>query len=669
MSTDYRSCTCGITLFSALAFLIAGQHGASAAQPVVSDVLKTPPASISTGRTQGSKEITIDLVLPLKDTAGATTFVDRVTDPADPMYGNFLTPEMFADRFGADVVSYRMLEGWARSKGLTPGEPSSSRSVMSLRGTISQVEAAFGVRMFDYVLGDGRTAYAADRPPSLPDDLATRVSSIVGLSGVSRFEPLLRILPQGSLSTLSGHGPNGAFNALDLRTAYNVPPQSPSSPSETLAVFEQGGYFPSDVAVYLAKNKLPNVIVSPRLVNGYGGGVNDPGVEFEAVLDIDMEIAINPAAKEVLVYEDGDDSFGVALLDALTAMASDDKAQTISISYGTDETIQGSAQVAAEGPLFLQLAAQGQQVFASTGDDGAYGRMGVGYNVSDPSTQPYVTAVGGTTLFTNNAALYQSEETWNLLNSYHGATGGGSSKFWPIPTYQRSVGRPNGASKTYRNVPDVAAVGDPETGVAVYYSAMNGGWKTLGGTSVSSPIWAGFYSVLNAGKKGAGLGPVGFLNPPLYRFSKGGNVPFFDENDVVDGTNGSKPIYHLPGFSAGPGYDNTTGWGSFIGYYFVRDFIVGSLVNGKTPPPPPTGLIGSTTATSASITWNKSDGAFGYAVLGAGSTYITPTAFTKGNSVTVSGLKPNNSYSFFVYALKKSGVSYNNIYLNTLPAN
>ena len=668
MGIGSRSCTCGVTLFSALTLILAGQQGAGAAQPVTSDVPKSPPASTVARRTQSSQEITVDIVLPLKDAAGAAVFVDRVTNPADPLYGNFLTPRMFADRFGADAASYRMLEDWAKAKGLSPGEPSASRTILSLRGTASLIEAAFGVKMFDYKLDDGRTTYAADRPPSLPDDLATRVSSIIGLSGLNRFEPLLRILPQGSRTMSSGHGPNGAFDALDLRTAYNVPPQSPSIASETLAVFEQGGYFPSDVATYLTKNKLPNVPVAPRLVNGYGGGVNDPGVEFEAVLDIDMEIAMNPAAKQVLVYEDGDDSFGVALLDALTAMANDDTAQTISISYGTDEAIQGSAQIAAEGPLFLQLAAQGQQVFASTGDDGAYGRTGVGYNVSDPSTQPYLTAVGGTTLFTNNAALYQSEETWNLLNSYHGATGGGISTYWPIPTYQQFVGRPNGASKTYRNVPDVAAVANPETGVAVY-SSMNGGWNTIGGTSVSSPIWAGFYSVLNAAKKGAGLGPVGFLNPPLYKFSKGGNVPYFDENDVKDGTNGSKPIYHLPGFSAGPGYDNTTGWGSIIGYYFVRDFIVGPLVNGKNPPAPPTGLIGSTTATSASITWNKAEGALGYAVLGAGPTYITPTAFTTGNSATVSGLEPNTSYSFVVYSLKKSGVAYNNIYLNTLPTN
>jgi kumamolisin len=75
-------------------------------------------------------------------------------------------------------------------------------------------------------------------------------------------------------------------------------------------VFEQGGFDPKDVQKYLATNKLPSVPVTVRNVNGYGGGINDPSVELEAVLDIDMIIGINSAVKQVLVYEDGDDPFG-----------------------------------------------------------------------------------------------------------------------------------------------------------------------------------------------------------------------------------------------------------------------------------------------------------------------------------------------------------------------
>jgi hypothetical protein len=76
--------------------------------------------------------------------------------------------------------------------------------------------------------------------------------------------------------------------------------------------FSSYGFDPNDIQKYLTTNKLPNVPVKARNVNGYGGGVNDLGVELEAVLEIDMIIGINPAVKEVLGYEDGDDPFGVA---------------------------------------------------------------------------------------------------------------------------------------------------------------------------------------------------------------------------------------------------------------------------------------------------------------------------------------------------------------------
>ena len=194
-------------------------------------------------------------------------------------------------------------------------------------------------------------------------------------------------------------------------------------------MFEQGGFDPNDVQQYLATNKLPSVPVKARNVNGYGGGVNDPGVELEAVLDIDMVIGINPAVKEVLVYEDGDDPFGVALIDALTDVAGDNLAQTLSISYGTDEAIQGNAQIAAENQVLVQLAAQGQTVLVSSGDNGAYGRSGNGLNASDPGAQPFVTSVGGTTLFTGPNESYIVEEVWNLLLSSLGATGGRRQRF------------------------------------------------------------------------------------------------------------------------------------------------------------------------------------------------------------------------------------------------
>jgi subtilase family serine protease len=402
-----------------------------------------------------------------------------------------------------------------------------------------------------------------------------------------------------------------------------VLPQLPAGSKETVALFEQGGYSVADVKRYLHSNKLPDISVRPRLVGGYGGGVNDPGVELESVLDIDMVAALNPSVKSILVYEDGNDTFGVELLAALTAMANDNLAQTISISYGTDEAIQGTTQIAAEGPLFMQLATQGQAVFVSSGDSGAYGRSGSGLNAPDPGSQPYVTSVGGTTLFNTNKNTYAGEEVWNDLALGLGATGGGVSSYWSIPDYQvtssGSVATANGGSSTYRNVPDVAAIANPATGVAVY-SALNGGWVRIGGTSVAAPVWAGYFSLLNSANKGLGLGKVGFFNPGLYSLAEVYQSSVM--HDVADGSNGNASIYGIPGFNAGTGYDNTTGWGSPSGKDVLVYYTVFHGYQNANSPLPPNAFKGTTTSTTASLTWQASKGATGYMVLAVNTTRV-----------------------------------------------
>jgi subtilase family serine protease len=217
---------------------------------------------------------------------------------------------------------------------------------------------------------------------------------------------------------------------------------------------------------------------------------------------------MNPAVKEVLVYEDGYDTFPVALLDSIQQVATDNKAQVLSISYGQDEALQGDSAIAAEAAVFTQLAAQGITVCVSAGDNGAYGDEGGSLNVQDPGSQPDVTCVGGTTLYTGPKQQWEDEEVWNLLVSFEGATGGGVSNYWAIPSYQPvSAVTVNGGSASMRNVPDVAAVANPETGVGVY-SKSNGGWIQIGGTSVSAPIWAGYLSVLNSAFQFNKLGEI-----------------------------------------------------------------------------------------------------------------------------------------------------------------
>ena len=655
---DPRAKTRALMLLAA--FFLPGAASAGTRLTVPGDALVAHAGRVLVGRATPAMPISLVIALPSRDAAGAAAYVARTGTRGDALFRHYLTPTEYAARFGADAADYDAVAAWAAAQGLTLGERFTAHTVLPVTGTAAALEAAFGVRFNLYREADGRISYAADRPAALPADIAGKISAVLGLSSTNHFVPMLKRAPAGA--RFSGSGPGGAFAASDLRTLYNVPPQPFPNSAQTLAVFEQGGYAPSDVTAYLMRNKLPAVRVKPRLVDGYGGGIDDPNVELEAVLDIDMEIAMNPAAHKVMVYEDGTDSFAVALLDSLSAMASDNAAATISISYGTDEAQQGGAAITAEAAVFTQLAAQGQAVFVSAGDSGAYGNEAPSLNVSDPASQPLVSGVGGTTMFTGLHDSYLVENVWNELGIGAGATGGGVSSVWTIPSYQSQYGSyvmtQNGGSATYRNVPDVAAVADPLTPVAVY-SKINGGWVGIGGTSVSAPIWAGFYSMVSAASMGMGYGRPGPANPALYALGVGQGLMFPDYHDVVDGNNGTLN-YGQAGFYAGYGYDNATGYGSFDGADMLVDLTLLPTYANTSPPPAPNGIKAKTvTSTSATLTWTGATGDRGYVLLGYGGPRdeTVVTLLTKGTVATANGLLPSTYYTFNVFADAPGGIT------------
>jgi kumamolisin len=650
---------------------VLGLPGAAwaGALPVASDVLTARPGVTLTGKTSPDQQITIAIAVPSRDPAGAEAFVQRVGNPKDKLFRHYLTPTQFAAKFGANDADYAALVAWANEAGLTPTGSYAAHNVLVLRGAVSAIEKALGVSLHDYTDAAGRAFYAADGQALLPATLAGKVDGIVGLSSQNHGHSYALKLPKNVRPLGLGSGLGGTFSAADLRTIYSVPPQISQARTQTVALFEYGGFTQSDVAAFWKQNNVPPVPVSVRGVNGYGGGVDDPGVELEAVLDIDMVSSINPRLKQILVYEDGvADSFQVALLDSLAAIAQDDTAQTVSISYGQDEHEQGGPALKAEHSVLVQLAAQGQAVFASSGDTGAYGDEQPKLNVSDPASQPYLTAVGGTTVLPGPNQSYLEEQAWNelnfpafLSNTGLGATGGGISSFWALPSYQKVLNEPfNQGSATRRNVPDVAAVGDPLTGVAVY-SAINGGWIALGGTSVSSPVWAGFYSVVNEASETLGFGKLGFANPLLYSVANlGDGYGSPDFNDVFEGSNGSLNITpHFAGYFASRSYDNTTGWGSPIGGFFLADALTDALSGANPPPQAPNQKI-TVTATSVKLTWGAAQNAIGYvATLFNVNTGAGAAAVTTGSSTNFTGLSPNTNYAVTVQPFSKTGVTLN----------
>ncbi|WP_422926492.1 hypothetical protein [Singulisphaera sp. PoT] len=270
------------------------------------------------------------------------------------------------------------------------------------------------------------------------------------------------------------------------------------------------------------------------------GAGNPKGTwEGEEALDVEWAHAIAPKANIILV--EADSAFTSDLIDTAVVTAKNlPGVSVVSMSFGGGES---SVIDPTENNIFTTPSGHNGVTFlASTGDDGSPG----GY----PAYSPNVVAVGGTSLFLNGDDSYSSESGWS-------GSGGGISTFEPKPSYQSSL------PYNFRSIPDVSFIADPNTGVAIYDSYDNGTstpWEQIGGTSLSSPAWAGLIAIINQERVEFGDsildGPTQTL-PMLY------NLPAGDFHDITSGNNGD--------FSAAPGYDLVTGRGTPIAPSLVLD--------------------------------------------------------------------------------------------------
>jgi subtilase family serine protease len=331
-----------------------------------------------------------------------------------------------------------------------------------------------------------------------------------------------------------GYGPG------DLQSAYAVAPASGAS-GRTVAVIEafDDPVIEADLARYRSTFGLPPCTSANGCFTkvNQNGGTNSPAGNVawgtEHSLDTEMVSALCPNCRILLVEANSDQ---LSDLGAAVNTAARLGAKAISNSYGGDET---ASELAADARYYRH---DGVAVVVSSGDSGAGA-------VQYPAASPYVTAVGGTTL-TPGGPRGWTETAW-------AASGSGCSVYEAKPVWQRDTGC------SRRTVADVAAVADPNTGVAVYdsYGASpgipllcsllglfcpSGGWLVMGGTSVASPIIAALYG--RAGHDAAGASS-------LYRHP--GSL-----NDITAGSNGGCGGYLC---DAGPGYDAPTGLGTPMG--------------------------------------------------------------------------------------------------------
>ncbi len=338
----------------------------------------------------------------------------------------------------------------------------------------------------------------------------------------------------------------------------------------------------------------------PPCANGCDSADYSGDVEVEA--DIEMQLALAPKIDRILVYNAPNDFNGTTEVNEYYRIASDDLADSISTSWGLCEQDAGLSMIEAELVAFMQMAAQGQSIFSAAGDTGAFDCLrGSGFTgpaVDDPSSQPFVTAVGGTSFgsFDPGSNLHPSypsgfETVWNVLNACSannlnacgttGAGGGGVSTVWARPSYQSGPGVISSLSQQApycsqaatgqfcREVPDVSAnadeytpyaeycTGDPKTNstCATFSGGLTPpGWFGIGGTSLSSPLWSGVIALWDS-LHGARFGNA---NANLYELLRSDTYrSFFHDITGKNQTENNNGLYPTT-----PNYDMATGIGT-----------------------------------------------------------------------------------------------------------
>ena len=475
-----------------------------------------PDGAHVTGHARAHTRMHLTVALAPRDPVALQTFATAVSTPGSADYGDYLNLHQFAHRFGASARSLAAVKRSFRAQGLKVGAVSANQLSLKVSGTTGQVEHALATHIAQVRLANGRRAYANTTAPTLPVAVAGDVQSVVGLQdtvldtsqiarGHARQGAAKPLTSAPQVFTGGGPQPCASASALQtmgytgdqIATAYSVPgyyQAGDQGQGQTIAIFEEGQPYPqSDVSTFLACYGITtpvNLVPVDGGPGAYAAGTSD---DTEAMLDIDNVAELAPKAT-LDVYSAPNTA--TANIDTLTAIVNG-PAQVVSISYGACES-QVAANVAPENTLLQQAAAEGKSVFSSSGDAGdaicsQHSTTDLTASVIDPGAQPFTTAVGGTTL--SAIGPPPTEEVWNeggdttAGSNGHGgeqsgASGGGISTRWAMPSYQQgaaaSLGVINAASiqsgtscgSTYcRELPDVSADAAASTGYVIYSSS------------------------------------------------------------------------------------------------------------------------------------------------------------------------------------------------------
>ncbi len=611
-------CIVGVGAFQFLHF--APTHAASANAIVTYPM--TRPAVIQQSRLNGAaagqQRISLSIGLRVPNQASLTQYVQDISRPGSVNYHRYLTPAQYEGVFSPSKATYSAVENYLQAAGFTITHTYSNRLLIAFSGTVAQANHTFGVTLKNYTAPSGISFYANDTNPQLPAWLASQVQSLSGLNNAVRLNhpPLsARSKPkalQGPLTnTCPGHDAQGRYLTSDqTAAAYNINDLYNAGfhgEGQAVALYELDTFTMSDLTTYAACYGHSHTSIQ-TVVSGSSPVSSDSGI-VEVVLDAQLILSAAPQLGRLVIYEAGNDE-----ADRLAQWAQivQDATPVVSTSWGDCELNMDPTEIQQENILFTAAAAQGQSVFAASGDSGsagcAFNSIGnsqpyTGVSAGDPGSQPFVTSVGGTTLtIDSSTSAYNHEIVWDNTPSGQysgGASGGGISKYWVAPTWQSAPNVNNADSSAVpcsapsgricRETPDVSLHADPTNGYLIYCTAAQAGcdplrpWVSIGGTSAAAPMWAAMMAMANEMSVRQGGFNLGFANPLLYQIASDPTKYGNSFHDIISGNNNYNNL-NSGKYPAANNYDMATGLGSYKAFNLATNLVALSQPPTRTAP-------------------------------------------------------------------------------------
>jgi subtilase family serine protease len=541
-----------------------------------------------------SSAVSARVYLASKDPAGLSAYATAVSTPGSDLYGRYLSPAEVKARFGPSIDGISAVKAWLTGDGLTVTEVNDKiGGYIAISGSVQAAAQAFGVTFGTFLGPDNKADRAPEQEATVPAALAAHVLAVSGLDTAGHYmKPFDTLPPPGpnywtappcssfygekiAINEPWAYGlpqpwTNCGYTPSQIRGAYHVTGSGMTGKGQTVAIVDAYAsptmlsdaneyakitgdqpFAPGQYTQYLASNFTLTAADACNAQGWYG----------EETLDV--ESVHGQAPKANVAYVGAASCTDSDLLAALTLIVDNHLASIVSNSWG--EPYDGATLVDVYNGVFQAGAAEGIGFFFSSGDRGYESPAEDPYSterqVDWPTSSPYVTSVGGTSLAIGPLNIYEFETSWGTLidplasNStswqftppgeypqyYDGSSGGGVSTAFTQPSYQAGVvpyslatALPNGTISLdpMRVIPDVSALADASTGFLVGQTTLQPDGTTYafslsrnGGTSLACPTFAG----IQADAQQAAGHVLGFANPAIYQ--RYGTEAFHDVTD------------------------------------------------------------------------------------------------------------------------------------------